>query len=144
MTVNQNIPSAVKSTGKSSAKSDAQNLSNTARAVLAWGDEMPGWVRLLASACDSSNQRIIADRLDRSGPYISRIINAKYTGDYGEAENLVRSVLGQEDVICPLWGAIPLRSCIRQRRYTGPPDNMQRRLHARHCPDCPNNTDTGA
>ena len=99
MTVNQNIPSAVKSTGKSSAKSDAQNLSNTARAVLAWGDEMPGWVRLLASACDSSNQRIIADRLDRSGPYISRIINAKYTGDYGEAENLVRSVLGQEDVI---------------------------------------------
>lgn len=123
------------------AKIAAQTLSNSARALAAWGDDMPGWVRLLASACDSENQNRVAERLSKSGPYISRIINAKYTGDYAEAEKLVRSVLGHEGVVCPIWGTIPLVSCMRQRRYDGQPDNMQRRLHARHCPTCPNNTD---
>ena len=116
-------------------------LSNLDRAIAAWGADMPAWVRLLASACDASNQKLVADRLSKSGGYVSRVINRSYAGSYEEAETIVRAAYGNEDVVCPLWGAIPLSSCIRSRRRKGAPQNQAHLLHARTCPTCPNNTD---
>lgn len=119
-------------------------LTNLDRARIAWGADMPRWVRLLATACDATSQRIVADRLDRSGGYVSRLINRNYAGSYDEAETLVRGAYGDEEVDCPLWGPIPLSSCIRNRRRKGPPQNQPQRLHAATCPACPNNTDRAA
>jgi|CXWL01.1.fsa_nt_gi hypothetical protein len=115
--------------------------SNTAAAVAAWEGFPPHWIRLLASACDNSSQSEVAAKLRKSGPYISRIINNKYPGDMAEAEQLVRGAFGGEDVICPLWGPIPLSSCMRARRRKGHPRNNNHRLHQSHCPKCPINTD---
>ncbi len=114
---------------------------NMAAALAAWGEDMPRWVRLLATACDSTSQAIAAERLGKSGGYVSRLLNNKYPGDMAEAEMLVRAAWGDEDVVCPLWGPIPLNSCMTARRRTAPPRNFAHRLHARHCADCPNNTD---
>lgn len=116
---------------------------NIGRASTAWGPDMPRWVRLLASACDSSNQRSVGERLGKSSGYISRLISNTYAGSLDEAERLVRAAYGNEDVVCPLWGAIPLASCMTARRRKQPPTNQQHRLYRAHCPSCPNNNDAG-
>ena len=119
----------------------AQKLTNVERAREAWGKATPEWIVLLASHCDASNQTAVAKQLAKSGPYISRILSKTYAGSYDEAERLVRSRLGTEEVPCPLWGNIPLESCMNLRRQKGRPSNSHQRLHASTCPDCPFNTD---
>lgn len=116
-------------------------VTNVDRATAAWGPHMPAWVRLLASACDASNQRAVGDRLGKSSGYISRILSRSYGGSYQEAELTVRACYGAEDVVCPIWGAIQLATCVRNRRREGPPRNQAHHLHAANCPHCHNNTD---
>jgi hypothetical protein len=117
---------------------------NMQRAAAAWGSDMPPWIRLLASACDTANQRQVGARLGRSSGYISRILSRKYAGSYEEAEMQVRAAYGAEGVLCPLWGPIPLSSCLINRRRKAPPRNQAHHLHAATCPTCPNNTDRDA
>lgn len=122
------------------ASSPATNLD---RATAAWGVDMPAWVRLLASACDTANQRQVGDRLGKSSGYISRILNRNYGGSYDEAELQIRATYGTDDVVCPLWGPIPFSSCLMARRRKTPPRNQAHHLHDTTCPTCPNNTDRG-
>lgn len=119
-------------------------LTNIERARAAWGNDMPNWVRLLASACDTTNQRDVGAQLGKSSGYISKLINRNYPGDMDEAERLVRATFGKEDVVCPLWGPIPLNSCMTARRRKAPPRNHAHRLHRKHCPTCPINTDAAS
>jgi hypothetical protein len=120
-----------------------QSPTNLQRACEAWGPTIPAWVRQLAAACDTTTQRAVAALLDKSGGYVSRIVNRKYEGSYSEAETLVRARIGGEGVNCPLFGEIPLASCIRNRRRKGRPVNAAHHLYARTCPACPNNSDGG-
>lgn len=117
-------------------------LTNRERAAAAWAPEVPAWIGLLAGAADATSQRAVADRLGKSAGYVSRVINRAYAGDYAEAERQVRATFGAEEVTCPLpfGGAIPLRTCIRNRRRRTPA-NWMHLEHARACPGCPNNTD---
>lgn len=116
---------------------------NAERAMAAWGDAMPAWVRLLATTCDTANQREAADRLNLSSGTISKVLNRKYPGNYEEMERKVRATFGGEDVQCPLFGPIPLASCMRARRRKGPPRNQLHHQYAATCPACPNNSDGG-
>lgn len=113
---------------------------NRTKAVAAWGADAPAWVLTLADACDRTNQRAVADQLGKSGGYVSRIINRSYAGSYPEAETLVRATLSAEEVICPLYGQMPLKTCIRNRRRVKA-TNWLHAQFARTCPECPNNTD---
>lgn len=117
------------------------SVTNLGRAMTAWGADLPQWVRLLASACDASSQKAVADRIGKSGGYISRIINRAYAGSYAEAEVIIRRHYGSEDVICPVFGPIRERSCILNRRRKGSPRNYLERQFAANCPDCTNNPD---
>ena len=119
---------------------------NLAKATAAWGDDMPRWVRLLASACDKATQRAVADRIraagfDCSSGTVSRLINCAYPASYSEPERAVLAVYSGDEVGCPLYGPIPLASCIRNRRRKGAPLNSVHHQYAATCPDCPNNTD---
>lgn len=114
---------------------------NLAKALSAWGTPLPEWVRLLAVACDRSNQRAVADRLGKSSPYISKIIRRVYPGDYGEAETLVRAAYSTERVMCPVAGSIALKTCIRFRRRAHTAQNFMHLQLDAACPSCPNNTD---
>ncbi len=116
-------------------------LTNIDRAERAWGATMPEWVRLLATACDRTSQNAVGAKLGKSSGYVSRVINGNYNGDLREAEGLVRATFGSETVQCPVMGPIPLASCRQNRRRKGTAVNLLHRLWARHCPDCPNNTD---
>ena len=118
--------------------------SNVVKVHEVWGDDAPEWVLTLARTCDTAGQRSVGQKLGRSAGYVSRVINRSYGGSYEEAEQLVRSRLSLEEVLCPVWGAnIPLRFCIRTRRKKTLPGNYAERLYATTCPDCPNNTDVG-
>jgi hypothetical protein len=117
------------------------SLTNLDRARQAWGEDMPPWVRLLGSACDSANQRQVGQRLGRSSGWVSRVLNATYGGSYEEAETLILAAYGNEGVVCPVFGAIPLSSCVRARRRKAPPQNQSHRWLAAACPICPNNSD---
>jgi hypothetical protein len=116
------------------------STSNVERAGFAWED-CPEWVLDLARACDATSQGAIAERLGKSGGYVSRILNAKYTGSYDEAERQVRAILGGDEVDCPAFGTMPLSTCIRARRRRTPPINTLQRCFAQHCPTCPLNSD---
>lgn len=119
-----------------------KSATNVEKAQEAWGGDLPQWVADLANACDRSNQRAVGERLGRSSGYVSRILSAKYTGSYEEAEQLVRSKLNAERIVCPVWDSeIMLSACIRYRRYRGVPHNHMLRTYASACPRCPNNTD---
>lgn len=117
-------------------------VTNLEKARLAWGETMPLWINTLARACDAASQREVGDRVGRSGPYISRVINRTYTGSYEEAEQLVRSILDSDVVLCPVWrDAIPLAACIRNRRRKALPRTQMHHAYARVCRTCANNTD---
>lgn len=118
-------------------------ITNHQRAIEAWGPDLPEWIKLLALHADRTSQRAVADRLGKSSPYVSRIINRSYAGNYQEAENQVRSIFGEERVPCPIFGQIALKTCIRSRRRTGPAVNFLHHQFAKHCPNCPINTDIG-
>lgn len=117
------------------------DTTNHQRAVAAWCGQLPEWVKLLALHADRTSQRAVADRLGKSGGYVSRLINHSYAGSYAEAERQVRATFGDERVDCPVFGAIALKTCIRSRRRKGPVINFVHRQFAAACPGCPNNTD---
>lgn len=126
-----------------------QLSTNMARAIAAWGDDLPRWLHLLAAACDQTTQRSVADRLTAAGfacshGTVSKLINNKYPASCAEPERAVLSVYGGDQVGCPIHGPIPLHSCIRARRRKGPPANFAHHQFARVCPTCPNNTDAPA
>lgn len=121
-------------------------LSNMDRATTAWGAELPRWVRLLAEACDKANQRAVAEQMTAAGfacssGTVSKLINRKYPASTAEPERAVLSVFSGDEVHCPLWGPIPLQSCIRSRRRKTPPRNAVHIQFDKVCPDCPNNSD---
>jgi hypothetical protein len=57
--------------------------------------------------------------------------------------NAVLAIYGGDDVHCPIWGPIPLQSCIRNRRRKGVARNPIHHQFADTCPACPNNSDGG-
>lgn len=117
-------------------------VTNLDKAQHAWREDMPLWIGTLARACDAASQREVGDQLGRSSGYVSRVINRTYTGSYEEAEQLVRSILGSDEVLCPVWQApVPLAACIRNRRRKAPPRTQMHHAYARACRGCANNTD---
>ncbi|WP_066546750.1 helix-turn-helix domain-containing protein [Sphingomonas sp. CCH15-F11] len=102
---------------------------------------MPEYIRLLATACDRASQRAVAERLGKSGGYVSRIINRRYAGSYAEAETLIRAAYGADVVDCPLYGEIPLASCVHNRRRKPPFVNAMQHRFASTCPSCAFNAD---
>lgn len=121
---------------------------NFGRATAAWGADVPRWVKLLAEACDKASQRAVAERLSAAGfncssGTISKLLNRKYPASSAEPERAVLAIYGGDDVHCPLHGAIPLQSCIRNRRRKGPPRNPAQHQFAATCPSCPHNSDGG-
>lgn len=114
---------------------------NLAKAEAAWGLPLPGYIKLLADACDRTNQRAVADRLGMSGGYVSRVLNQRYAGSYEEAEKLIRATFGDERVNCPAFGQMSLKTCIRNRRRKHGSQNFMHLRFDATCPTCPNNTD---
>lgn len=108
------------------------------KAVLGWGEDMPDWVRALASACDTSGQRIVAGQLDYSKTVVSLVVKGTYTGDLKAVETAVNAKLMNAQIDCPVVGELALAACLKNQvppaRYT----NSDQIKFAQRCPECPN------
>lgn len=117
-------------------------LGNVAKAIAAWGDPLPEWVRMLAVACDRTNQRDVGARIGQDSSTVSKVLRRVYAGDYAEQERKVRAAFSADRVECPVTAAlIQLKTCMRNRRRQGPPREWLHRAYDAACPTCPHNTD---
>lgn len=105
----------------------------------AWGNDMPDWVHVLASACDETSQNKVAKRLERSAPLVSQVLGKKYPGDMVLIEDLVRGVLMKETISCPVLGETPKQTCRKWRARAGRFQNVNTQYVQmyRACNACP-------
>lgn len=94
------------------------NTSNIDRAAAAWGQQMPGWVAVLARECDTTSQRKVAVRLGYSAGTINGILKNKWPASTAAIEQAVREAYMAATVICPVLGQIDAEVC---RYHQGKP-----------------------
>src|ERR1051325_9845911 len=102
-----------------------------------WGDAAPEWVIVLAEACDSANQKVIGDRLNVSGSFVSQVLSNTYTGRLDRIEQRGRGELMNETRICPVLRKITPRRCIDAQTRRHATTNQLRIELRRACPRCP-------
>ncbi len=105
----------------------------------AWGAECPDWVMTLAHACIETSQNKVAARIGRSAALVSQVLRAKYPGDLGAVEELVRGHFERAVVDCPALGFLPTHECRmwRERARTFVNSNSLRVQMYRACQRCP-------
>lgn len=123
----------------SASKTPLQSPLETVR--LAWGENAPDWIVVLAGECGRTSQAAVAKRLDRSGAVVSQVLRNTYAAGLDRIEERVRGVLMAGQVTCPGLGEIPLQACQdwREKSRTfaiGNPTRV-RMFHA--CARCPRN-----
>lgn len=108
------------------------------KAVSGWGEDMPDWIRALASACDATSQRIVSERIKYSKAVVSLVVKGTYSGDLTAVETAVNARLMDAKIDCPVADEIPLAACLKNQvppaRYT----NNEQIKFAQVCPTCPN------
>ena len=114
---------------------------NTAlqRAVAAWGEDMPNWVRVLAEACDHGSQKKVAAELDYSPAVVNQVLGNKYRGgDLAAVQQAVQGALMDYSVDCPVLGELRANFCLEnQKRPFSPTNSTRVRLFKACNGDCP-------
>lgn len=109
------------------------------RAQIAWGDDAPAWVMVLAAACDDASQNIVAKQLGYSAARISQILNRRNMAGSGVVERAVRGAFMGDTVACPaLHQELPSNECVtwQRRPYDGSNHQTVRMfLACRYCPN---------
>lgn len=99
---------------------------NESQASVAWGDDLPDWVLLMAQACDRSSQAAVAKRLGVSSAMVNQALKRTYTGAYTTLEARVRGELMGKTHLCPVLGEITTRQCLDEQARKFQPTNPQR------------------
>lgn len=118
-----------------------QEKSNLEKARIAWGDDLPDYIVVLAERCDETTQRAVGRALGFHASAVSKLINRNYEAGYDELEIKIRRVLMNVGVACPTFGEIPLASCLNIRRAKPEQLDMAERNFASACARCPLNSD---
>ena len=117
-----------------------KETANVDRAAKNWGALLPDWVRMLASACDTANQKKVATRLGISGTMVNQVIGGVYQGNLANLETRVRGEMMAATLDCPVLGAISTRDCLDHHTRKFATTNPLRRMLANACQNCPHNT----
>lgn len=114
-----------------------------AKARAAWGDPLPEWVAALAAEMERTSGAAVARRLGYSPAVLSGVIAAKYRGNVGRVEEVVRGAFMGASVSCPVLGDIGRDRCRdEQRQPFRATSSLRARLyHA--CRNCPHAADSG-
>ncbi|MCC7546157.1 MAG: winged helix-turn-helix domain-containing protein [Burkholderiales bacterium] len=99
---------------------------NESQASVAWGNELPDWVLLMAQACDRSSQAAVAKRLGVSSAMVNQALKRTYTGSYTTLEARVRGELMGKTHTCPVLGEITTRQCLDEQARGYAPTNPSR------------------
>lgn len=119
------------------------------KAVIAWGDALPDWVRALAERADElASQKLVAEEVGYSISAISTIIGNTYTArDTTALEMAVRATVMAETVTCPVFGETSLAQCLDWRKRAAQPFRALSSLHVQMreaCAACPRNGGSNA
>ncbi len=112
-------------------------------ALVAWGEDMPAWVRRLAEECDKASQNQVAKKVGYSASALSSVINNRYGGanrggDLAAIEKAVSGVFDAVVVDCPVLGKLPAQTCLLHQRQPISTANPQAVRLYRACRDgCP-------
>ncbi|KPH80548.1 hypothetical protein [Bosea vaviloviae] len=110
-----------------------------AKAIAAWGEDMPREVRALAEACRATSGKAVAERVGYSGGVVSHMLARKYPGDIEAVFIRIRGALLGEEVECPVLGAIAKNDCLDHQRKPFSAANPARARLFRACSSCPHN-----
>lgn len=84
------------------------------KAVAAWGNALPEWVRALAEKCDATGLRKTAAQLSVSPAIISLAVNKRRTQlDFIKVK--VENTLMVSIVACPVLGMLEKQECLREQ-----------------------------
>ena len=84
------------------------------KAIAAWGDPLPDWVRALAEACDVFGMRKVAERIVVSPASLSLVIN-KRRGDPSFVKTRVEAGIMATIVACPVLGVMDKQECLSEQ-----------------------------
>lgn len=105
----------------------------------AWGDDMPGWIEVLAETCERSSQAAVARQLGVSSSLVSLVLAGKYAGNLTTVEQRVRGALMNATLTCPMLGEMRQHECLdwqsKARKFTATNSLRVRMLRA--CRACP-------
>lgn len=108
------------------------------KARAAWGTA-PDWIVELAMLADRDGLRGAAARIGYSYSAISNVLAAKYRGDLGRIEQLVRGALMGVEVDCPVLGTIGRDHCIDEQTQSFRASSAHRAQLYHACRNgCPN------
>lgn len=109
-----------------------------ARARVAWGEDIPAEVVVLAEACAKDTARAVAKRLGYSDAVVSNMLANKYQGDCEKVFATIRGALMGETVLCPILDEIGRDRCLseQKRAFSATNSTRARLFHA--CKTCPN------
>ncbi len=118
-------------------------MSHIDKAIAAWGDTLPDWVRALAEEADRTSQNIVAKAIGYSASAVSATIGNTYAAkDTKPLEQAVRASVMRAVVACPECGDMALDLCLGWRKRAAEPFAPLGSLHRvmrRACQLCPHN-----
>ena len=112
---------------------------SVAKALSAWGDNIPDWVYVLAEQCERGSQMAAAQLIGYSSAVVNQVISKRYKGDLGAVEQAVKGALLAATVQCPVAGDLPAHRCLEYQRQPFAATNPQRVALYRACRGCKHN-----
>jgi len=109
------------------------------RAQEAWGADLPSWVHVLATHCDSSSQKAVATKIGYSPAVVNQVLSRRYTGDMEAVELAVRGALLDYTITCPELGELAAHHCLEYQKLPFAATNPQRVRLFRACRVCEHN-----
>jgi hypothetical protein len=109
-----------------------------ASAQVAWNNQAPDWIEVLANECDRTSQPAVARRLEISTSTLNETMRNKYKGRVDRIEAKVRGAYMGATVMCPVIGEIPTDQCLYHQKRPFSAANPTRVALHRACPTCPN------
>jgi hypothetical protein len=110
-----------------------------AKAMAAWGEDMPREIRVLAEACCESTATAVAKRIGYSPSAVSYVLARKYhEGDMARVFSAIRGALMGEVVLCPILDEIGRDRCLTEQSTPFAATNSTRARLFHACKICPN------
>lgn len=86
------------------------------KAIAAWGEPLPDWIKALAEACDETSLRKTATKLAVSPAIVSLTVNAKRDRVKLEfVKGRVERILMITTVACPVLGDVNRNECLQEQ-----------------------------
>lgn len=104
-----------------------------AKAIVAWGEDLPDWVRVLAEECDRTTAKAAATRIGYCPAVVSNVLANKYVGAMDTVALKVRGLLMAATIACPVLGLMPTDMCLKHQKAEWSARNPQSAILFQAC-----------